>query len=116
MPCSWAKLKACFSARGGHYIFQYSETATNEFNVNIIVACPICHRPRPALSLYKVTLMENALQCTHCNQRHKLKVLTLKPSSCDFVSLIELCIEWHIEDSFPVSSDFVCLNETHSEE
>ena len=29
-----------------------------------------------------------------------------KSSSCGFVSLIE----WHNEDSFPVSSDFVCLN------
>ena len=44
MFCSWAKLKACFSARGAHYIFQYSETATHEFNVNIIVACTIWYK------------------------------------------------------------------------
>ena len=34
------------------------------------------------------------------------------PSSWGYVSLIE----WHIEDGFPVSSGFVCLNETHSDE
>ena len=38
------------------------------------------------------------------------------PSSCGFMSLIEWHIETHIEDGFPVSSGFVCLNETHSEE
>ena len=44
------------------------------------------------------------------------KVKSHQPSLCGFVSLIEWHIEWHIEDSFPVSSGFVCLNETHSEE
>ena len=39
-----------------------------------------------------------------------------KPSLCGFVSLIECHIKTNIEDSFPVSSGLVCLNETHDEE